>query len=268
MYNVLFAGFGDIATRVHQQFQTLLRVPDCYAIKRSKINKVEKLSLLYCDMLQQDALTEVLSKVNPDYIVVTLTPSEYTEQGYHNAYVKPLKALVGAIQTKGLTPKVFLVSSTSVYGQNNGEWVDEYSAVEPFKTTAMQLLSAEKILMPIDYCLLRCSGMYSGPSQRMTQLSQNIGEHYQRWSNRIHRDDVAGFIVHLIQQHSQGVNIDNCYVVSDNQPQILSKVLAYIANSDDTQEIKSAIGKRCNNKRMQATGYQLKYPDYQFGYNL
>src|SRR5579872_1677020 len=43
-------------------------------------------------------------------------------------------------------PRIIYVSSTSVYGQNQGEWVDESSACQPDSPNGLVCLDAERLL--------------------------------------------------------------------------------------------------------------------------
>ncbi len=264
---LLFAGFGDIAQRVAKKISGLCQL---HAIKRSPIESPSDITMHYADLGDSERLEKLIIDIRPDYILVALTPNEYNEQGYHKAYVETTDSLVKSLESTACDALVMFISSTSVYGQNEAEWVDETSITQPQKYNGRLLLQAENNLKPIRHCVLRCSGLYQDISDRMLQLSSQITEKNYRWSNRIHRDDVAAFIVHLISRAENKQPIATCYVVSDSQPEILANVLLRIGDSevDLTQIPKMITGKRCNNKQMLGTQFQLTYPNYTAGYNL
>jgi dTDP-4-dehydrorhamnose reductase len=91
------------------------------------------------------------------------------------------------------------------------------------------------------------------------------------WTNRIHRDDAAAFIVFLTSQVLTSQLIETCYIVTDSNPVSQFEVLCWIAEKMNikTEIIVPAIqgGKRLSNCRLLATGFKLQYPDYRAGYS-
>jgi hypothetical protein len=91
------------------------------------------------------------------------------------------------------------------------------------------------------------------------------------WSNRIHRDDAAAFMVFLVQQVLAERPILDCYIVTDSKPATQFEVLNWIAQNMQpsisiTRQAKINGGKRLSNQAMLRTGFILQYPDYQIGY--
>jgi nucleoside-diphosphate-sugar epimerase len=91
------------------------------------------------------------------------------------------------------------------------------------------------------------------------------------WSNRIHRDDAAAFIVFLMEQVLAGKAVQTSYIVSDDAPASLHEVLAWLADQMQLgmptyAQQDASKGKRLANHLMRATGYQLKYPNFKVGY--
>lgn len=91
------------------------------------------------------------------------------------------------------------------------------------------------------------------------------------WTNRIHRDDAAAFVVFLIRQVMHGQPIYDCYLVTDSCPVPQHEVLHWLAERmgrdvGKMQPLAPSGGKRLSNARMLQTGFQLRYPDYQAGY--
>ena len=89
------------------------------------------------------------------------------------------------------------------------------------------------------------------------------------WSNRIHRDDAAAFIVFLIRQLLAGNEVQDCYIVTDCKPVPQYEVREWLAarlQTETAKPIPASGGKRLNNKALLASGFKLQYPDYQTGY--
>jgi len=123
---ILFAGCGDIAQRAaartgHQSF----------GLRRNPQNLPAGIVPIAADITDSTGLASILDRAF-DVVVVSLTPGAFTEQAYRDSYVKAAEALSQAIaQTENKPSLVIWVSSTSVYGNNNGDWVNEDSATAP-----------------------------------------------------------------------------------------------------------------------------------------
>src|SRR5690606_24982960 len=99
--------------------------------------------------------------------------------------------------------RVLFASSTAVYGQDDGSWVDETSPTEPRRFTGRCLLEAEALLAGsgLGFSNVRFAGIYGpGRGRLLSQVldgSAVFGSE-PHITNRIHRDDCAGFLQHLI----------------------------------------------------------------------
>src|SRR5690554_1036446 len=122
---LLIIGCGDIGHRLAERLS-----PDHYQItglRRHPPAPNPRVHYLAADAADPVALASALTE-SFDVVVITLTPSQRTEAGYHQAYVLSCQNLVQALGRQTQPPRlVIFVSSTSVYGQTGGEWVDEHS---------------------------------------------------------------------------------------------------------------------------------------------
>jgi nucleoside-diphosphate-sugar epimerase len=166
-----------------------------------------------------------------------------------------------------------------VFAQDDEGWVDETSPTEPVKSTAKILLEAEKLLEPLGdkACTLRFSGIYRGHKHRMVDniragaLSAHIEQDY--FTNRIHVEDCARALVHLLALHSQGNEIDRLYIGSDDEPVKYSEVIQWISEqtgcalNETLEPVKKRVGsKRLSNARLKSTGFELLYPSFRQGF--
>ena len=123
---VLLIGFGDLARRLAplvaadgSEVSALRRTPGA----------VPGIRLFSGDCRDGALLRRALQ--GQDAVVVTLTPGAFTEEAYRDTYVAGARALAEALADGAVKPRrVIWVSSTSVYGQGDGEWVDESSPAE------------------------------------------------------------------------------------------------------------------------------------------
>jgi nucleoside-diphosphate-sugar epimerase len=82
-----------------------------------------------------------------DYVFYTASADRRDEDQYRSVYVDGLRDLLGALRTAGCPlQRVFFTSSTAVYGQDDGAWVDEDSATVPPRFNGRVLLEAEAII--------------------------------------------------------------------------------------------------------------------------
>ena len=132
-----------------------------------------------------------------------------------------LRNLLAALRQQGQSPRrIIFLSSTAVYGQTRGEWVDESSATEPDHFSGRRLLEAEALLREsgVPAIVLRLGGIY-GP--RRTRLIDEVRQgraatsrNGPRYTNRIHRDDCVGALDHLIELAEPA----DCYLGVDCEP--------------------------------------------------
>lgn len=213
-----------------------------------------------------------------DAVVYSASPSEHTDEGYAEAYVRGLCNLLANLEKRSTSiRRVVLTTSTAVYGQTGGEWVDEHSPVEPRHFSGRRLLEAERVLAsgPYPATAVRLAGIY-GPGR--TGLIARVREGRARCaaeprhSNRIHRDDCAGLIAHLLREASPPPVI----IGVDDAPADLCEVYRWVAaklgvpapavSKDAPVRSRNGSHKRCRNDGLRATGYALRFPTYREGY--
>lgn len=281
--NILFIGYGDIAQRTARvlleqghQVTGMCRTPD----SKPPINDV---SLVSGDAGNEQDLKQVLQP-DPstgkgfDVIVITLTPTEYSAEGYRQGYVVPCRHLQQVLHHQAVnaadeSPYVIYVSSTGVYGQQQGEWVDEDSATEPTTDSGSMLLQAEQLIrdLPMATTVMRCSGIYGEGRDFMIRLLQQHKATLRRsWSNRIHQDDVARAIAFFVKHPKQRLPL---VLMNDDEPVQQFKVYQWLAEqlhlevpNEISDEASPRGSKRCSNARLKATGFNLLYPSYRDGY--
>lgn len=209
-----------------------------------------------------------------DAVFFIVSADGRTEQSYRTVYETGLGNALAKFQQQPW----FFVSSTSVYGQNQGEWVDENSPTEPSNITSQLICQAEQRLLAANAnsVIVRFSGIY-GPGReyllRSAQQSPSIQQTPPYYTNRIHQQDCVGVLAFLLAQRLAGVALNNCYLASDDNPATMWEVISWLAEQLNcpAPTVKSIEGiadqnKRCQNQRLKALGYVFRYPDYQAGY--
>lgn len=177
---------------------------------------------------QKDALTLSKDELSEfDVIAIIITPDDNPDRpkAYQDSYL----AVAQHIARLNASGRVLFVSSTSVYGQNNGEWVDEHTTPNPASPTAQILLDAENVLIGAygkRAIMVRPSGIY-GKSERLIRLAKTAhqtGVPSHHYTNRIHHDDLVRIIWGIITMD----NPKSLYIASDGEPATSAQVLSYI----------------------------------------
>ncbi|MEM6962017.1 MAG: SDR family oxidoreductase [Myxococcota bacterium] len=201
------------------------------------------------------------------------------EEAYEHCYVRGLSNLLAELNARGApVRRLIFVSSASVYGQQNGEWVDENSPTEPRHFRGKIMLRAEQTAQagPFPATVIRLAGIY-GPGR--TNLLRKVAKGearvplHPRYTNRIHRDDCAGAIAHVLGLYEPS----SMYLGVDHEPATSSEVVHHLArelgvdepllDEDASQgESRSRNHKRCSNARLVASGYQFQHASFREGY--
>ncbi|MDP2154304.1 MAG: SDR family oxidoreductase [Methylotenera sp.] len=267
---VLIVGYGDLGSAIAGQLKRLdMHV---YGVARSQ-KAASSVEMIQADITEPASLDR-LRDIHPDMIVYCVSASGQTDAQYKQAYVDGLRNVLMTQVNNPQLKHVFFVSSTRVYGQETNDILDE--SVTPIATDfgGERLIEAESLLhhLSCGNTVLRLSGIYGPGRLRMINLAKAPERWPQSnsWSNRIHRDDAASFVVFLIQKLLAGKSISPCYIVTDAKPVSQYEVLAWIASQlalKQPEPMPVSGGKRLTNQAMLATGFVLKYPDYQVGYH-
>lgn len=270
---VLIVGCGDIGQRLAQCL-----VPENYVVtglRRHPPADTNVLRYQACDATSPDQLAQVLQQ-DFSIIVISMTPGERSDVGYQRAYVQTCENLVTGLKAQGRQPKLILfVSSTAVYNQMDGSWVDEDSPAEPEIFSGKRLLEAEQIIQTSGFTntIVRFSGIYGpGRNRLIEQVRQGCASNSEHFTNRIHADDCAGVIAHLLELRHQNAPLATVYLATDNAPAPMIEVVTWIAGqlgvSDFLSEeaVNERGNKRCGNQRLLASGFIFLYPGYKEGY--
>lgn len=222
-------------------------------------------------MLVQSAQQADLSSIAPlQQAYVIVTPDQYDEVSYRQTFIESIQPLRQALSAHPLQ-RLYFISSTSVYGQDQGEWVNEASPTQPHRYNGQVLLEAEKLwqqVYPEQLVVIRPSGIYDEHRLRLVKwLQSGCPVTTQAWTNRIHSEDLASFLAYLAGQG----NVQPCYIATDSMPVMQDEVLASLAAHLQLpmvqQEWGEISGKRLSNQLLLDSGYQLRYPNWQSGYH-
>ncbi len=167
------------------------------------------------------------------------------------------------------------VSSTSVYGQTEGEWVEETSPTEPAAETSRVLLKAEDEATRAGAIVVRAAGIY-GPGraalfEKFVRGDAVIEGDGSRWINQVHRDDLVAALIHLLERDVSGER----YNAADNEPVTLRDFYAWCGRRlgrpsppngpVDPNRKRGLTNKRVSNRKLRATGWAPQFPTFREG---
>jgi len=276
-----FIGFGDIASRAAKQLQLQDANHQLYALRRNAERVDASLAeAITFDLSKPESLAALkqapLNAV--DYWVVTLTPDGLDDAAYVKTYVEGARAIAAALADQPFK-KLFWVSSSSVYGQANDEWVDEVSVTEPQRFSGKRQLEAEQAIQALGdkVCVLRFSGIYRDTQHRMLTAAQDgrlpstFEEDY--FTNRIQVDDAAAVLLHLIARDAVVGDLAPLYLASDDCPIKYSDLIQAVAEltgcalNDALPAAKKRINsKRCSNRLLRDSGFEFSFPSFREGF--
>ncbi|GED22823.1 SDR family oxidoreductase [Halomonas halmophila] len=214
-----------------------------------------------------------------DIVVYVVSADRFEEDAYRAAYPAGLKTVLAELGRRATPPRhVFFVSSTGVYAQQDGEVVNEASETQPGGFSGKLMREAEQALIAHDLpgSVIRFSGIY-GPGRdrliRQVKEGRIAAATPVMYSNRIHRDDCAGVLAHLIGKALDGESLHELYLASDCEPAPIHDVMTWMAKQlkvESSETIQSPLrrraSKRCDNTRLLDSGYRFRYPTFREGY--
>ena len=213
-------------------------------------------------------------------VVYTAAADGFHEALYKAAYIEGPRNLLAVLEEQAQSPRrILFTSSTAVYGQSNGEWVDETSPTNPPGFSGRCLLEGEQLILASRYpgLVVRLGGIYGPGRTRLIESVRSgkakLRESPPHYTNRIHRDDCAGVLEHLLGLEAP----QRVYLGVDCEPADESLVLHWLAErlavslpplepERGAPNGRSRGSKRAANDRLLASGYRFLYPTFREGY--
>lgn len=267
------AGLGDVggrtAARLAQQGH------DVVGVRRSATAGPDDVVMVRGD-LTDDRLVDQLPRAPFDRVLITVSADGRDPDLYRSAYLDgPVTLLAGLARRGDPVERVVFTSSSAVYGQRDGEWVDETSPTEPSSATGAVLVEAERAIVrsALPATALRLTGIY-GPGR--TRLVERVrrGEAVvgstPSWTNRIHAADAAAACAVLL---GLGADAPDVVVGTDDEPATRATVYGWLAERlgvpgpvvDDERAPRRG-SKRCRNDLLRSLGWEPRYPTFREGY--
>jgi nucleoside-diphosphate-sugar epimerase len=267
---VLMAGCGDLGQRAAKRL--LARGDDVYALRRHPPAQDDaSVRWLSADLTRPESLPEFPEGITQ--LVYLPTPDRREEQAYRAIFVDALRHLLNALRQQPLK-RILFVSSSAVYGEHGDDWVDEDTPPAPLGFNGKVLLEAEHWLstQSTPSTVLRLAGLY-GPGrleliERLRAGRACAPRAPVHWTNRIHVDDAAAAIAHLLQLPEPQA----LYLGADDAPLPMHELYRQLAGMIGAPAVPdgpapASIGsKKLSNARLRASGFRCRWPDARAGY--
>lgn len=207
---------------------------------------------------------------NNEVILVTIAAD--SPEHYESAYLNTAQ-IFRHLALAMNTPRVLIyTSSTSVYGDHHGLWVDETSELRAGNTAGRILSDAEKTYLSLDevgwsVCILRFAEIY-GPERELSKRVRQLEGHVlpgsgDPFTNMIHSDDCAAAIDYVLEHKLEGI----FNLADDDHPTrrelydaISKKFHLPMVKWDPSLTALHNGNKRVSNHKIKAAGLALSHP--------
>lgn len=274
---ILIAGCGYVGSELARQL--VASGHTVYGLRRKTAALPEGVSPVAANLLDPESLRGLPAEL--DAAVYAASADTYGEAGYRAAYYTGLRNVVAALAGQDSLRRLLFTSSTGVYSQDDGSWLDEDSPTPAVRPTIQALLGGESLLRDLPYsaAAVRFSGIYGPGRTRLIDSvaagTARLDPNDDRCLNHIHRDDCAGVLAHLLGLDS----IAPLYLATDCAPMPRNDLLRWIAaelglpepaalDAAEASSRPSERGgnRRYRNQRLLDSGYRFRYPTWREGY--
>ena len=285
---VAILGCGYVGLELGRQLQAAGHDP--IGVRRSD-DGIDAIQEAGFDAVQADVTDEDTLERIPDVDAVVFIASSggRDAEAARAVYVDGLRTAIDHFGARTSAPEhVVYTSSTGVYGDHGGDFVDESTPLEPTTEKTRVLVEAERTLHDrteahgMTGIVVRFAGLYGPDRYRLTRYVE--GPVTEGYLNMLHRDDAAG-VVRFALTDAAAASEDVLLAVDDepvdkwmfadwladecgvDRPARVSKE-ERLAEDDLSEAARRRLttSKRCSNEKLRELGYEFTYPTYREGY--
>jgi nucleoside-diphosphate-sugar epimerase len=170
--------------------------------------------------------------------------------------------------------RFIFTSSTSVYSQTDGSWVDEMSPAIPSRETGQVLRKTEDLVLETGGAVARLAGLYGpgrcAPLQKLLDGKAIIEGNGERVMNMLHQVDAPGVLRFLAERKATGL-----FNAVDNQPVSEIDWFRYVCDQwikpippfgpRDLNRKRGWSSKQVSNRKLRSLGWDPLYPTFREG---
>ncbi len=268
---VAIIGCGYVGTAMAQKWQSQGLVVLATTTRHERVSELATVADRIEVLLGNDA--PQLRTALADQQVVLLCVGPKRGANYADTYLSTAQTLAQILPETGVKQLIY-TSTSSVYGQHQGNWVTEATAVTPASENGKVIAAAEQTLLAAanaqqQVCILRLGGIY-GPGRTLAKIygraagTTRPGKGDER-SNWVHLDDIVGAIDWVRRHQLSGLY----NVVQDDVPKVRDLIDAVCQRHglepvqwDETQPSSRFYNARVSNAKLKDTGYQFVHPSF------
>jgi len=282
---VAILGCGYIGIELGRQ---LTETHDVVGVRRSQagIDAIEDAGFtgVQADLTDPESLASV---PDADTIVFAASSGGRGADAAREIYVEGQRTALEHFCSRDNPPERYIyTSSTGVYGDHGGDWVDEETPLDPTTEKTSVLAEAERVAIDgaaelgVDGMVARLSGLYGPDRYRLERYIE--GPVTDGYLNMVHQTDTAGAIAFMLRKDPDY----DVVLVVDDEPVSKWEFADWLAEAcgvdeppkrtkeerledDDLSEAsrrRILTSKRCRNDRLRELGYEFTYPTFREGY--
>lgn len=279
---MLIVGCGYIGQRVARRLQQQ-RLPVSAVVRSgpsAEALRAAGIAVIECD-LDEHGLPDRCS-ADREVLYCVPPPAKGTQD-------LRMQRFIGGLACSGQPRRIVYLSTTGVYGDCQGAWVDEGWPANPQVDRARRRLDAEQRLQAWraatggELVILRVAGIYGPgklPLERLRRGEPMVAEHEAPWTNRIHADDLVSACLAAMNFGHDGQAYNACDGSPGNMTDYFNRV-ADMAGLPRPPLISLAEARRrlspgllsylgesrrlCNGRLLSDTGLRLRYPELKAG---
>jgi nucleoside-diphosphate-sugar epimerase len=235
------------------------------------------------DVTDAESLTMV---PDVDAVVFAASSGGRGPEAAREVYVDGLRTAVQEFGEREHSPAQFVyTSSTGVYGDHGGDWVDEETPLDPTTEKTRVLADAERVALDeapehgMSPAVVRFAGLY-GPGRY--RLERYVGGPVtEGYLNMLHRDDAAGAVRFALEECDKDVLLavddepvskwtladwlaEECGVEPPERRTVEERLAAGDLSTPAERRLRTS--KRCSNQLLRGLGYEYAFPTYREGY--
>jgi nucleoside-diphosphate-sugar epimerase len=271
MKHIAIIGCGYVGAELAKVLGEKGHAVTCTTRNKKKLPSLHKIAqrAVVCKGSDEKELQLIVK--DQDIIIVTVSADSIDD--YKNTYLRTAQSLRHIALTKKSPKTLIYTSSTAVYGENHGYWVDENSPLLAESEPAKILIETEETFLSLaklgwKVCIFRLAEIY-GPERTLVNKLKDLEGHVmpgkgENFTNMIHLDDIVSATDYALTHSLEGIY----NLVDDDHPerrQLFDKVADKhrVEHLEWDPEMSSKMNrgnKRVSNHKIKAAGFAFKHP--------
>jgi nucleoside-diphosphate-sugar epimerase len=269
--SVLIAGCGFVGLPLARGFASSGWETHATALSEASVAKLnQELFRAYVLDITDQTGFQKLARRNFDVVIHCASSGRGIASDYEAVFLAGARHLMGNLECGNF----IFTSSTSVYAQTDGSWVDETSPANPSRETGQILRATEDLVLGTGGAVARLAGLYGPgrcvPLQKLLDEKAIVEGSGDRIMNMLHQLDAAGALRFLAETKSTGL-----FNTVDNEPIAELEWFRYVCDLLDKpippyrpRELNRKRGwtsKRVSNQKLRSLGWEPLYPTFREG---